>query len=59
MGNPVAPMVPCSTPVTPPNLDFLEKAFSKLGSTGIGSRESGSGNITTTLRSSNTNFNNF
>lgn len=27
-----ATIVPCSTPVTPPNLDFLEKAFAKLSS---------------------------
>ncbi len=26
-------VVPCSTPVTPPNLDYLEKAFNKLSST--------------------------
>lgn len=28
-----SPICPCSTPVTPPNMEFMEKAFSKLGST--------------------------
>lgn len=28
-----SPICPCSTPVTPPNMEFMEKAFSKLNST--------------------------
>lgn len=47
------PHVPCSTPVTPPNLDYLEKAFSKLNNNNnSGTNLSGGANNTTTEPSS-------
>ena len=44
------PHVPCSTPVTPPNLDYLEKAFSKLNNNNNNNSNNNSG---TNLSSAN------
>ena len=46
------PHVPCSTPVTPPNLDYLEKAFSKLNNNSSGTNLSSANNTTTEPQSS-------
>lgn len=50
------PHVPCSTPVTPPNLDYLEKAFSKLNNNNSGTNLSGGANNTATEPSNSSNF---